>query len=121
MTSPRRFPALLGAFFLLPLVLAACGGDSVPGNAVVKIGGDTIKTAAFDHWLQVAATTAAAADGGDRRGDDPEAAGVHATCIANKKKTAAKPAKGQPNPTDATYKTQCEPEYTRCATRPCSS
>ena len=32
-------------------------------------------------------------------------------CIADKKKTATKPAKGQPTPTDATYKTQCKQEY----------
>ena len=59
MTSPRRFLALLGAFFVLPLVLSACGGGGVPGNAVVKIGSDSIKTTEFDHWLKVAATTQA--------------------------------------------------------------
>ena len=32
-------------------------------------------------------------------------------CIAEKKKTAAKPAKGQPKPTDAQLKTQCKQEY----------
>ena len=37
MTSPRRYVALLGAFFVLPFALSACGGG-VPGNAVVSIG-----------------------------------------------------------------------------------
>ncbi len=110
MTSPRRLSALLGAFFVLPLVLAACGGDSVPGNAVVKIGSDPIKTSAFDHWLQVAATTQQQQTGATGPAAVPEPPAFTA-CIANKKKTAVKPAKGQPTPTDATYKAQCEQEY----------
>ena len=32
-------------------------------------------------------------------------------CIADKKQTAPKPAKGQPKPTDAQLKTQCQQEY----------
>jgi foldase protein PrsA len=111
MTSPRRFSALLGAFFVLPLVLAACGGDSVPGNAVVKIGSDPIKTAEFDHWLQVAATTAQQQTGVTGKASIPKPPD-YTECIANKKKTAVKPAKGQPKPTDATYKAQCDQEYT---------
>jgi foldase protein PrsA len=111
MTSPRRYAALLGAFFVLPLGLAACGGgDSVPGNAVVKIGGDSIKTTEFDHWMTVAATSQqqqTGATGPVQLPDPPN----YTKCIANKKKTATKPAKGQPNPTDKTYKTQCQTEY----------
>jgi foldase protein PrsA len=110
MTSPRRLSALLGAFFVLPLVLAACGGDSVPGNAVVKIGSDPIKTSAFDHWLQVAATTQQQQTGTPGQAAVPKPPEFTA-CIANKKKTAVKPAKGQPTPTDATYKAQCQQEY----------
>jgi foldase protein PrsA len=111
MTSPRRFSALLGAFFVLPLVLAACGGDSVPGNAVVKIGSDPIKTTQFDHWLKVAATTAQQQTGVTGNPAIPKPP-EFTECIAAKKKTAVKPAKGQPKPTDATYKKQCEQEYT---------
>jgi len=111
MTSPRRFSALLGAFFVLPLVLAACGGSSVPGNAVVKIGSDSIKTSEFDHWLQVAATTQQQQTGATGKAQIPQPPEFTA-CIANKKKTATKPAKGQPTPTDATYKAQCKQEYT---------
>jgi foldase protein PrsA len=112
MTSPRRFSALLGAFFVLPLVLAACGGDSVPGNAVVKIGSDPIKTEQFDHWLRTAAQTAQQQTGVTGKAAIPQPPEFTA-CIANKKKTAVKPAKGQPTPTDATYKSQCEQEYTQ--------
>jgi foldase protein PrsA len=110
MTSRRRLPALLGAFFVLPLVLAACGGDSVPGNAVVKIGSDPIKTSEFDHWLQVAVTTQQQQTGVTGKASIPKPPDF-TECIANKKKTATKPAKGQPKPTDATYKTQCQQEY----------
>lgn len=112
MTSPRRFTALLGAFFVLPLVLAACGGDSVPGNAVVKIGSDPIKTSQFDHWAQAAATAAQQQTGVTGKPTIPKPP-EFTDCIANKKKTAVKPAKGQPKPTDATYKAQCEQEYTQ--------
>src|SRR4051794_34991041 len=110
MTSPRRYAALLGAFFVLPLALSACGDSGVPGNAVVDIGGDTIKTTTFDHWLNVAATSQqqqTGATGAAVIPDPPD----YTKCIANKKKTATKPAKGQPTPTDATYKTQCAQEY----------
>jgi foldase protein PrsA len=110
MTSLRRYVALLGAFFVLPLALSACGDSGVPGNAVVDIGGDSIKTSTFDHWFKVAATTQAqqaGATGAAAVPDPPD----FTKCIANKKKTATKPAKGQPNPTDATYKKQCQQEY----------
>src|SRR3954453_23163802 len=104
MTSPRRYLALLGAFFVLPLVLSACGGGGVPGNAVVDIGGDPIKTTEFDHLLKGAPTTQAQQSGA------PGAAGAvpdppnYTKCVAAKKATATKPAKGQPTPTDAPTK-----------------
>jgi foldase protein PrsA len=101
----------LGAFFVLPLALSACGDSGLPGNAVVDIGGDTIKTSTFDHWLKVAATSQqqqSGATGAVTLPDPPN----YTKCIANKKKTATKPAKGQPNPTDKTYKSQCAQEYT---------
>jgi foldase protein PrsA len=110
MTSSRRFLALLGAFFVLPFVLSACGGGGVPGNAVVSIGGDSIKTTEFDHWMQVAAKTQQQQTGATGAVQVPDPP-TYAKCIANKKATAAKPAKGQPKPTDATYKTQCVQEY----------
>src|SRR4051812_30042026 len=110
MTSPRRYLALLGAFFVLPLALSACGDGGVPGNAVVDIGGDSIKTTTFDHWLKVAATSQAQQSGATASASIPDPPN-YTKCIANKKKTATKPAKGQPNPTDATYKAQCKQEY----------
>jgi foldase protein PrsA len=110
MRSPRRYLALLGAFFVLPLGLAACGGG-VPGNAVVKIGDDTIKRSTFDHWMTVAATSQAQQSGQTGAAKVPDAPEFKA-CVANKVKTAPKPAKGQPKPTEKDLKKQCETEYT---------
>jgi foldase protein PrsA len=101
----------LGAFFVLPLALSACGDSGVPGNAVVEIGGDPIKTSTYDHWLKVAATTQAQQTGGATGAATIPDPPNYTKCIANKKKTATKPAKGQPSPTDATYKKQCAQEY----------
>jgi foldase protein PrsA len=98
---------------VLTVALAACGGG-LPGNSVVKVDNQTIKRSTFDHWLQIAAVSA-------QGQQNPSAttppkvtvpdAPTFATCIANKKKTAAKPAKGQPEPTDAQFKQQCQTEY----------
>ncbi len=104
----------LGAFFVAPaLALGACGSD-VPGNSVVKVGDQSIKKATFDHWMQIAAVAQAGQSGQATSGtpkatvpDSPE----FSACVANKKQTAAKPAKGQPNPTSAQLKTQCKQEY----------
>jgi foldase protein PrsA len=109
MRSPRRYLALLGAFFVLPLALAACGGG-VPGNAVVKIGDDTIKRSTFDHWMTVAATSQAQQAGQTGATKVPDAPEFK-QCVANKVKTAPKPAKGQPKPTEKDLKKQCETEY----------
>jgi len=111
----RKYRTLaLGAFFVVPaLALGACGSD-VPGNAVVKVGDQSIKKATFDHWMQIAvisqagqANANAAAAPKATVPDSPD----FATCVANKRTTAAKPAKGQPNPTAAQLKTQCKQEY----------
>jgi foldase protein PrsA len=109
MPSPRRYLALLGAFFVLPLVLAACGGG-VPGNAVIQIGNDTVKRSTFDHWLTVAATSQAQQAGQTGGAVVPDAPDFK-KCIANKVKTAHKPAKGQPTPTEKDFKQQCQNEY----------
>src|SRR5215212_2564724 len=103
----------LGAFFVVALALgvAACGGG-MPGNSVATVGDQTIKRDTFDHWMRIitisqasqtnpnAAKTAAVPDAPDFE-----------KCVAQKKKTAAKPAKGQPEPTDAQFKTQCKQQY----------
>jgi foldase protein PrsA len=103
----------LGAFFVAALAVgvSACGGG-LPGNSVATVGDQTIKRDTFDHWMKIitisqasqtnpnAAKTAAVPDPPD-----------FAKCVASKKKTAPKPAKGQPETTDAQFKTQCQQQY----------
>ena len=86
--------------------LSACG-DSVPGNAVARIGDGSITRADFDRWFGVAAASNPATAGNKSAYDPPAYTG----CVAKKKKDAPKPAKGQPATTDAQYKTQCQQEY----------
>jgi parvulin-like peptidyl-prolyl isomerase len=103
----------LGAFFVAALAfgVSACGGG-LPDNSVATVNDQTIERSTFDHWMRIitisqagqsnpsAAKTAAVPDAPDFE-----------KCIASKKKTAAKPAKGQPEPTDATFKSQCKQQY----------
>jgi foldase protein PrsA len=86
--------------------LAACG-DSVPGNAVASIDGETISRTQFAHWLGIAASTSQPRGSGKVEYTPPN----FASCVASKRKTAPKPAKGQPSQTDAHLKTQCKQEY----------
>ena len=53
MRIKRTFTAL-GAFFVLAVGVAACGGG-IPGNAVAVMAGNPVTTAAFNHWMYVAA------------------------------------------------------------------
>ena len=102
----------LCAFFVVPaLALSACGGSDVPGNAVARIGDQSIKKTTFMHWMQIAAISQAGqqptSGGKPQVPDAPD----FKQCIAQKKAAAPKPAKGQPEPTDAQLKGQCQTEY----------
>jgi foldase protein PrsA len=111
----RKYRSLaLCAFFVLPAIaLGACGSD-VPGNSVAKIGDQSIKKSTFEHWMQIAAVSQASQTNPSASGTpkvqvpDPPS---FAKCVANKKATAPKPAKGQPEPTGAQLKGQCKQEY----------
>jgi foldase protein PrsA len=115
MKLARRFLAL-GAFFVVVIALAACGGSSIPGNSVAKVGDTSITKDNFNHWLKIAAISS-------QGQTDPDVAAGKKTaqipdppdykqCVAEKEKTAPKPAKGQPAPTTAQFKQQCATEYT---------
>jgi foldase protein PrsA len=91
---------------MVMIALAACG-DSVPGNSVASVDGETITRADFNHWLGIAASTSQP-QGAAKVTYSPPA---YAACVASKKATAPKPAKGQPQQTDAQFKTQCKQEY----------
>src|SRR5687767_10763833 len=110
----RLFAPLLAlvALAVPALVLSACG-DNVPGNAVAKVDDNLIKTDTFNHWMRIAAISA---QGPQQQAGKEPAVQIpqppeFTQCVANKKKTAPKPAKGQPKPKDSDFKAQCKQEY----------
>jgi foldase protein PrsA len=105
-TQFPRSIAALGAFFVLAIAVSACG-DSVPGNAVARVGDGSITRASFNRWFGVAAASNPATAGNKSAYDPPNYTG----CVAKKTKDAPKPAKGQPATTPAQYKAQCKQEY----------
>jgi len=113
MLSKYRSLALCAVLVVPALVLSACGSD-VPGNSVAKVGDQSIKKATFDHWMQIAAVSQAG-QANPNSTSTPKAqipdAPDFTKCVANKKATAAAPAKGQPEPTEAQLKGQCKQEY----------
>ena len=85
--------------------LSACGG--IPSNAVVQVNGNPITKATFAHWMAVAAASTSAAVGA--KAPVPEPPDFKA-CIAHLQATTPT-VKGQPAPTAAQFKTQCEQQY----------
>jgi foldase protein PrsA len=94
---------MLACLLALPVLVAACGG--VPGNAVATVDGEPIEKKTFDHWMTIAAKS-----GGQQAAQIPQPP-AFTECIANKRKTLPKQAKGQPKVTDTQLKTQCKQEY----------
>src|SRR4051794_3822283 len=105
MNSPRTKLAVLLSAAAIPAALVAGCGGGIPGNAVATVGDNQITKAAFAHWLNVAAKS-----GGQQQTAIPKPPDYTA-CISAKRKALPKPAKGQPNTTDAQLKTQCKQEY----------
>ncbi len=107
MASPRRIISALGAFFVLALLLAACGG--VPGNGVARVDDTVIKKSTFDHWIAVAALSSQppGSAGAVTVPDAPK----YTKCIAAKRTQQPKPTAGQPQQTDAQLKAACEQDY----------
>jgi foldase protein PrsA len=85
--------------------LSACGG--IPSNAVVQVDGKPITKATFAHWMAVAAASTSATTGA--KPPIPEPPDFKA-CIAHLQATTPT-VKGQPAPTQAQLKTQCEQQY----------
>jgi foldase protein PrsA len=111
-TNFRKHRAAALAICAIPaLALSACGSD-VPGNSVVRVGDQSIKKATFEHWMKIAAVSQAGASGTTSTAKPavPDAPN-YTTCVATKRKSAAKPAKGQPEQTDAQLKSACKQEY----------
>ncbi|HEY6695099.1 MAG TPA: peptidyl-prolyl cis-trans isomerase [Solirubrobacteraceae bacterium] len=98
-----RLVLALCALAAIVAVGAGCGG--VPGNAVAEVDGTAIDKDQFNHWMNVAAKTS-----GQPSATVPDSPDFK-NCIAEKRKTAPKPAKGQPKTTDEQLKDQCKQEY----------
>jgi len=97
----------LGAFFVPAAIVAGCGDPGIPGNAVAEVNGTAIEKDTFEHWVTVAAKS-----GGQPGAAVPKPPDF-TECIAQVKKAAPKPAKGQPKQTDADFKKQCQQQYDR--------
>src|SRR5215212_904011 len=112
MTRLRSLTAL-GAVLLSAGAVTACGGDNVPGNAVVRVGDQSIKKDTFDHWMRIASISQAGQANPSAttapKANIPDAPDFE-RCVAMKRTSAPKPAKGQPQQTDAQFKTQCKQE-----------
>ena len=103
MMKAVRLVLALCALAATVAVAAGCGG--VPGNAVAEVDGTTIEKDSFEHWMQVASKSS-----GTKGATVPDAPDFE-KCIAAKRKTAPKPAEGQPKTTDEQLKAQCKQEY----------
>jgi foldase protein PrsA len=102
--------AALGAVLLTGLTLTACGG--IAGNAVVSVNGKSITKDTFSHWLAVAASSSSPAVGKSAPKPAVPDPPTYRNCIAHLQATAPTPPKGQPKPTEAALKSQCEQQYT---------
>jgi foldase protein PrsA len=85
--------------------LSACGG--IPSNAVVQVNGNPITKATFAHWMAVATASTAAAAGAKPVVPEPP---DYKACIA-RARAITPTVKGQPAPTQAVLKSQCEQQY----------
>jgi foldase protein PrsA len=102
MTKAVRIFLALCALALTAVVAVGCGG--VPGNAIAQVDGSSIDKSQFTHWLNIASKS------GGANATAPDAPDF-TKCVAAKRKTTPKPAKGQPKTTDDQLKKQCKSEY----------
>jgi len=106
--TARRLLTVLAAALLVALT-AGCGGSSVPSNAVAVIDGTPISKSSFNHWMQVAENSLqTTAIGGHPQVPVPP---DFKACIAYHKTSDPQPAKGQPAPTQAALKAECQQAY----------
>ena len=104
MIKAVRLTLALAALAAPAALVAGCGG--VPGNAVAEVDGQAIEKSSYDHWVSVAARSSG--QGATAAVPKPP---DFADCVATKRKTTPKPAKGKPQVTDEQLKTQCKQEY----------
>lgn len=107
----RSTRSFLAACVVAPCVavLAGCG-QSVPSDAVAKVGNIAISKASFNHWLSVAQKSQAAQSAPGTPVvplDSPN----FTSCIAFHQRSDPKPPKGQPNTTPTALKAQCQQQF----------
>jgi parvulin-like peptidyl-prolyl isomerase len=106
---PRRLLTVPAAALLVLVLIAGCGGSSVPSNAVAVVDGAPITKASFNHWMQIAENSLQTTTIG---GHPPVPVPPNFTaCIAYHKTSDPQPSKGQPVPTQAALKTECQQAY----------
>jgi len=106
---PRRLLTVLAATLLLVVLIAGCGGTSVPSDAVAVVDGAPISKASFNHWMQIAENSLqSTAIGGHPPVPVPP---DFTACVAFHKTSDPQPAKGQPAPTPAALKTECQQAF----------
>src|SRR5262245_45368312 len=117
MTLHKRTALAAAALSAVAIGVTACGGGAIPGNSVATVGDQTIKRDTFDHWMKIIAISTAAQTNPNaaKTATVPDAPDFK-QCIAQPKQTAPKPAKGQPEPTDAQFKSQCQQQYSQFKT-----
>lgn len=108
-SKPRILPAL-GAFFvvLLAVALSACG-DNVPGNAVARVQDELITRTTFDRWIEIAFRSSVPPGSGQPViiPDPPD----FERCAAQLGELAGAGGPGQPQPSGAELRSQCEQQY----------
>src|ERR687897_62721 len=104
MIKAVRLTLALAALAAPAAIVAGCGG--VPGNAVAEVDGQAIEKSQYDHWVNVAARSSG--QGATAAVPKPP---EYTECVASKRKSTPKPAKGQPKVTDDQLKSQCKQEY----------
>jgi foldase protein PrsA len=97
-----RLTLALGAFFVVALTVAACGGsgNSVPSNAVASVDGSPITKADYARWSAITAKSASA----NAAVPDPPSY-VH--CVATLRSQTKTP-KGQTPPPTSSFIAQCK-------------
>ena len=104
MIKAVRLTLALAALAAPAAIVVGCGG--VPGNAVAEVDGTSIQKSDYDHWINVAAKSS-----GQGANASVPVPPDFTQCIADKRKTTPKPAKGQPKVTDDQLKAQCKQQY----------
>jgi foldase protein PrsA len=102
-----RITILLVAAFAIALIASGCG-DSVPKNAVAKVGDSSITKAKFNHWLQAAARQQSQGESDQAAAAVPDPPNF-TRCVAAKQQQ--KLPKGAQKPPVAQLRSQCKQQY----------